>query len=237
MDSDKTTKSHHLWHTASVSETISQLDSNIETGLSHSVSSSRLEKHGENAIQSAQAKSIWRILLAQFTDFMILVLIAAAVVSGVIGEVEDTIAILVILVLNAVIGTVQEYRADRALAMLQKLTTPNIQVMRHGKVELISSQLIVPGDVIFVEAGNVIPADIRLTDTAELQVDEPLLTGESVAADKSDSFAAQKETPLADRKNMAFKGTHVTRGRAQGLVVATGMGTEIGRIAQLLAGE
>ncbi len=170
----------------------------------------------------------------QFTDFMILVLLAAAIVSGVIGEAGDTIAIVVIVVLNAVIGFVQEYRAERAVAALRRMAAPSARVCRDNTWRNLAAAELVPGDLVQVEAGDIVPADLRVLDSDALAVDESALTGESEPVAKAETTLDDPELPLADRRNMAYKGTKVTRGRARGVLVATGMGTELGRIASLL---
>jgi len=175
------------------------------------------------------------LLLAQFTDFMVVVLLVAAVVSGLIGDLIDTLAILVIVLLNAVIGFVQSWRADRAMAALQVLATAQASVLRDGQVQTVPSPALVPGDIVLLEAGNQVPADMRLIDIAQLQVDESALTGESVTvAKQTATLAPADNTALGDQLNMVFKGTTVSLGRARGLVLATGMATELGKVAQLL---
>ena len=173
----------------------------------------------------------------QFRDFMILVLIAAAFISGLLGDATDSIVILVIVLLNAVIGFVQEYRADRALAALQRLSSPHARVLRDGHWYRLSAQDLVPGDVVALEAGNKVPADLRLTEAAALRVDEAALTGESQPVDKRPELTLPAATPLAERLNMAYSGTLVVHGRGQGVVVGTGADTELGRIADQLAGQ
>jgi P-type Ca2+ transporter type 2C len=170
----------------------------------------------------------------QFSDFMILVLLAAAVISGLIGEAKDTIAIIVIVVLNALIGFIQEHRADRAMEALKAMAAPTATVMRGGGIASVPASALVPGDVTLLEAGNIVPADLRLLDSTHLRVDESALTGESIPVEKLSAPIPDATPPLGDRKNMAYKGTTVTYGRARGVVVGTGMATEFGRIAALL---
>ncbi len=191
-------------------------------------------EHGPNALPDAGQRSFWALLLEQFSDFMILVLIAAAVVSGVIGDLVDTLVILVIVVLNAVIGLVQSWRADQALAALQRLSAAQATVLRGSSVQQVPTRALVPGDIVLLEAGNQVPADLRLLHSAQLKVDESALTGESVTVDKHADVLVGAALSLGDRLNMAFKGTTATHGRGRGVVVATGMATELGKVANLL---
>ena len=211
----------------------SKLETN-KSGLAQSEAEKRLEKFGPNALQEKKKKPAWVLFLAQFKDFMILILAAAAVISGIVGDLTDTIIILVILVLNAVLGFVQEYRAEKAMDSLKKLTETQTKVFRDGQLITVPSRDLVPGDVVTLEAGNMVPADLRLIDTFSLKVDESSLTGESVPIDKQNGVLEGENLNPGDQLNMAFKGTLVTNGRATGLVVATGMSTEIGKIASLL---
>ena len=177
------------------------------------------------------------IFLDQFKDFMILVLIAAAFISGIIGEPSDTMAIMVIVVLNAVIGFIQEFRAEKAMAALKKMAAAHAVVLRDHQPTQIPAARIVPGDIILLEAGNVVPADLRLIEGFQLKVEEAALTGESVPVEKHPQSLEDPSLPLGDRKNMVFKGTFVTHGRGKGIAVFTGMETELGRIATLIRDE
>lgn len=206
-----------------------------ETGLSSATVKKRQHRFGRNRLRDVSQRSWVTIAIRQFSDLMILILLAAALVSGFVGEMHDTIAIMVIVILNALIGGVQEYRAERAIAALHLMVTAEAKVLRDGRVRLIDTVDLVPGDVVFLEAGMITPADLRLLESAELQVDEAALTGESVAVEKHSNTLEEAEKLLpGDKSNMTFKGTQVTRGRATGVVVATGMDTELGRIAALL---
>ncbi|MDH3687472.1 MAG: HAD-IC family P-type ATPase, partial [Myxococcales bacterium] len=225
------------WHRLDSAEALERLESDAESGLSDAEAARRLAEAGPNALADARRRSLAAMVIGQFADFMILVLVGAAVVSGVVGEPADTIAILVILVLNAGIGAAQEYRAQRAMAALGRLAAPEARVVRDASVRSVPARELVPGDLVVLEAGNLVPADLRLLEAVELQTDESLLTGESHAVEKAVARLEQPELPLGDRCNLGFKGTTVTRGRGTGLVVATGMETEIGSIARLLAGE
>ncbi|GMQ24573.1 cation-translocating P-type ATPase [Algoriphagus sp. oki45] len=203
-------------------------------GLSSSESQKRLEEFGPNALQEKKKKPAWLLFLGQFKDFMILILAAAAIISGIVGDLTDTIIILVIIVLNAVLGFVQEYRAEKAMDSLKKLTETQTKVFRDGQLAAVPSRDLVPGDVVALEAGNMVPADLRLIETFSLKVDESSLTGESVPIDKQTGVLEGENLNPGDQLNMAFKGTLVTNGRATGLVVATGMKTQIGKIASML---
>jgi len=216
----------------SIEEVQAHLETDLSIGLAHDEASRRQAKHGLNTIREAKPKGPWRILVAQFSDFMIVVLLVAAVIAGVLGEPEDTIAIAVIVVLNALIGFVQEYRAERALAALRQLAAHQARVLRGGEIIMLPALELVPGDVVLVEAGNQVPADLRMGEAAQLRINESALTGESHPAEKH--TAPLEAESLGDRKSMAFKGTLVTYGRGRGIVVATGMQTELGRIAELL---
>lgn len=222
------------WHTVSVAEAISQLGSSRITGLNSVQVEQRIHAHGLNVIQEKQRSSPWRLLLDQFTDFMILLLIGAAIISSFVGDLSDSIFIVVIIVLNATIGFVQAYRADRAIAMLKQLSEANVQVIRNTQVITISASNLVPGDIVVIEAGNIIAADMRLIETHQLKIDESALTGESGSVDKNTLPISTIASPLGDRICIVYKGTIVTYGRGYGLVVTTGMNTELGKIASLL---
>jgi len=221
------------WHQLDAGEVLSKLQSS-EKGLADEDARRRLERFGPNELTEKERKPLWRMFLDQFKDFMILVLIAAAVVAGVIGEISDTIAIAVIVVLNGVLGFVQEYRAEKAMAALKKMAAPSATVIRNGQARSVPADQLVPGDRVILEAGNVVPADLRLTEAVQMQIDESALTGESVPVEKDSAPLEEADPPLGDRKNMAYKGTLVTFGRGQGVVTETGMRTELGRIATLL---
>jgi len=221
------------WHSVSNEQVLERLSTSAD-GLVSAEAQQRLAAQGPNEIEEQQRRPPWRMLLDQFTDFMILVLIAAALISGLIGELTDSIAILVIVFLNAVIGFVQEYRAEQAMAALRRLSAPNTRVRRDGKRLSLPSRELVPGDIVLLEAGDMISADLRLLETRTLQLDESALTGESQVVAKDAGLICEADATLGDRRNMAYKGTLVTSGRGLGVVVATGMVTELGRIATLL---
>ena len=225
------------WHCLNAEQATRSLASDLRQGLVAADALSRLEQFGPNALQEARRRHPLSMLAAQFTDFMILVLIAAAVIAGFVGEPQDAVAIVVIVVLNGVIGFVQEYRAERAMAALKKMANPKARVVRDGRPAMIDADALVPGDLVELEAGNIVPADLRLIELAALKINESALTGESQPVEKRVESLEQADLPLGDRLNLAYKGTIVTLGRARGLVVATGMRTELGKIASLLSGE
>ena len=222
------------WHRLDAGQVAAHLDTELGTGLASAEAGRRLAKHGANELTEGRRRSPWLMLAGQFTDFMIVVLLAAAVVAGIVGEPQDSIAIVVIVVLNAVIGFLQEYRAEKTMAALRRLGAPHARVLRGGQVADIAARDLVPGDVVLLEAGNIVPADLRLVEAARLKVQEAALTGESVPVDKQVKVLATGDASLGDRTNMAYKGTVVTYGRGRGIVAATGMATELGRIATLL---
>ncbi len=222
------------WHRLDENELAQQLESNLQQGLDSGAIKQRQQRYGANRLAEGKGRPLWRMLLDQFRDFMIIVLLAAALISGLVGDVVDTIAIVVIVLLNAIIGAVQEYRAERAMAALKAMAAPLARVVRDGSIEEISAAELVPGDLVLLEAGDVVPADLRLIESASLEVNESLLTGESQGVGKHAEPIAQIELAVADARNMAFKGSQINLGRGRGLVVATGMQTELGKIAQLL---
>ncbi len=225
------------WHCLDADAAAARLDTDPKRGLSPAAAAERHARHGPNELREGRRRHPLAMLAAQFTDFMILVLIAAAVIAGIVGEPKDAIAIVVIVFLNGIIGFVQEYRAERAMAALRSMASPQARVIRDGEPALLAATGLVPGDLVELEAGNIVPADLRLTEIAALKVDESALTGESQPVEKRLAALAGAELPLGDRVNLGYKGTIVTYGRARGLVVATGMGTELGRIAALLSAE
>ena len=189
---------------------------------------------GPNELQEGKKKSIAGMLLAQFKDVMILILLAAAIISGIIGDLTDTIVILIIVLLNAVIGFFQEYRAEKAMQALKQMAVTQAKVLRDGNINWLPATALVPGDVVLLEAGNAVPADVRIIESVNLKIEEAALTGESHAIDKITHSLETDDLPIGDKKNMAFKGTFVTYGRGTAVVIATGMQTELGRIAKML---
>lgn len=224
------------WHLLPLSE-ISLLLDTSPSGLNSLTVSKRLVEYGKNVIEDTKKKTILQMVLHQLTDFMILILIVAAVISGVIGDLMDTIIILVIIILNAIIGFIQEYRAEKAMEALKNMVTSKTRILRDGKLIDLLTTDIVPGDVVALEAGNILPADVRFFETHQVKVDESALTGESQNVEKHPDEMVQTEYSLGDRINMGFKGTAITNGRALAYVVATGMNTELGRIAKMIQTE
>ena len=194
----------------------------------------RLAEYGPNELAEAGVKSPWRILAEQFTSLLIIILIIAAVVSAFLGDYEDAIVIMAIVVLNGALGFRQEYKAEKTMSALRKLAAPVVRVRRAGEVTEVAAADLVPGDVVLLEAGNVIPADARLIHSASLRVQEAALTGESEPVEKIAEALAQPEVPLADRVNMLFMGTSASYGRAEAVIVGTGMDTELGKIAGMI---
>jgi len=224
------------WHQQETGQAIENLKSSLK-GITPDEARKRLDEWGPNEIREKEKKTLLMMFLDQFKDFMILILIAAAVISGIIGDLSDTVAIVVIVVLNAVIGFIQEYRAEKAMATLKKMAAPYAVVIRGGEHATVPAPDIVPGDVVILEAGNVVPADMRLLESAQLKIEEAALTGESVPVEKHTAVIHDASAPLGDRRNMAYKGTFATYGRGTGIVVSTGMGTELGKIATMLQEE
>ena len=224
------------WHRKKIEEVIEELGSS-HNGLSSTDADKLLLEHGPNELVEKKKRTLFLMFLDQFKDFMILVLLAAAVVSGIIGEAADTIAIIVIVVLNALIGFVQEYRAENAMAMLRKMSAQSALVLRDGSPVSVPASQLVPGDLVILETGKIVPADLRLIETARLKVEEAALTGESLPVEKHTEQLPDEPLPIGDRKNMAYKGTTVTYGRGKGIITASGMATELGKIASMLQEE
>lgn len=224
----------NAWHTLDASAVLKKLDTDASKGLTPEEAKQRQQHWGLNTLKQGHQRSAWRILWSQFADFMILILLAAAVIAGVVGEVADSLAIAAILLLNAVIGFTQEMRAEHALAALQQMAAPNTQARRNGKPCCVPSSELVPGDIVMLDAGVQVPADLRLLEASTLQIDEAALTGESVPVTKNSTLMCAGDASIGDRLNMAWKGTLISNGRGLGVVVSTGMHTELGRIASML---
>jgi Ca2+-transporting ATPase len=223
------------WHTLDPQAALNRLGVRGERGLDAATAAARLQENGPNEFLDRGAKSPLRIFAEQFTSLMIGLLIAAAAVSGfILHEWEDALVILVIVVLNAILGFWQEFRAEKALAALKSLSVPLVRVLRDARVRELPAREIVPGDIILIETGNLVPADCRIIEAANLRVQEAALTGEAVAVEKDTSALIEVQLPVGDRRNMLHMGTVITYGRGRAVVTATGMGTELGNIATLI---
>ena len=224
-----------MWFSKSNDDVLKELKVDPKIGLTDEEASARLEKYGENKLKAKPKKSFISLLMGQLKDVLIYVLLAATVVTFAIGEYVDAVIILLVIVLNAVIGVIQEYKAEKAIEALQQMTTPKSLVRRNGDLVEINSEHIVAGDIVIIDAGRYIPADLRLIESANLQIEESALTGESVPSNKDASqIFTNPKTPIGDKSNMAFMSTLSTYGRGEGVVVATAMDTEIGKIAKIL---
>ena len=222
------------WHALTSAQILQQLATPPETGLTSEEAARRLESYGPNQLTEAPGVTFWQMLIDQFKSFVVIMLIVAAVISSLLGDWEEAAAIMAIVILNATLGVVQERRAEQALAALKKLAAPDAQVVRDGQRQSIPSPQLVPGDIVLMEAGNYVPADIRLLEAANLRIEEAALTGESVPVQKDANIHLEEDIPLGDRKNTTFMGTLVSYGRGRGVVVGTGMRTQIGLIAEML---
>jgi len=221
------------WHQTDIPEILRVLDG-TDKGLSGHEAAKRLLSYGSNEIIEGKNKAVWLIFLSQFKDLMIMVLVGAAIISALLGDIPDTIIILAIVFLNAVIGFSQEYRAEKTISALKKLAIPQTLVIRNQKLIHISSTDLVPGDLVVLEAGNIVPADIRLSEVHRLTINESSLTGESASVEKHSHVLDKGDESPDEYSNIAFKGTYITQGRGRGFVVETGMNTQLGKIAQFL---
>ncbi|WP_088349499.1 cation-translocating P-type ATPase [Bacillus cereus] len=226
------------WYSKTKDQTLIDLETNEQNGLTEEIVSERLKQYGSNELATKQKRTLWQRIFAQINDVLVYVLIIAALISAFVGEWADASIIALVVVLNAVIGVVQESKAEQALEALKKMATPKAIVKRNGELKEIPSEHVVPGDIVMLDAGRYIPCDLRLIETANLKVEESALTGESVSVDKDaiyhPSMRSDEQVPLGDQKNMAFMSTLVTYGRGVGVAVETGMNSQIGKIATLL---
>ena len=222
------------WHTADSDEVLRELATDAETGLSTAEATQRLGQYGPNELAEQPMTSPLKVLWEQITDPLVLLLLFAAGISALLGKADSMIAIMAIVILNAVLGVLQERRAERAMAALKQMAAPLVRVRRDGMVKETSTRELVPGDVVLLEAGSVVPADARLIIAANLSVQEASLTGESLPVEKSVTALSKPETPLGDRRNMVYMGTEVTFGRGEAVLVMTGMRTQLGHIARLI---
>lgn len=218
-----------------VQQTLAELDTDSQTGLSDAEAQQRQQQYGKNALPTEEGASWLQLILGQFTDLMVIILLVAAVISFFLGDTKDVIVIMAIVILNALLGVYQEYRAEQALANLSKMQVPLVRVRRNGEIHQISAEDVVPGDIVLLQEGDRIPADGRLIESINLQIDESLLTGESLPVEKSTAIIeTQGSITVGDRTNMAFMGTSVNYGRGEIVVTRTGLGTELGNIASML---
>ena len=228
-------KKEMIFHTMDVEEVIRSLHSSPE-GLAESEVKKRMDEYGPNELEEGNKRSLLMMFLEQFKDFMVIVLIVAAVISATIArELADAAIILFVVILNAVLGVIQENKAEKALAALKKMSSPHVKVRRNGNVKQIKTEELVPGDIVLIEAGDIIPADMRLLESASLKIEEAALTGESVPVEKITDSLEERDLVIGDRKNMAYSGSYVTYGRGVGIITQTGMKTEVGKIAGHLA--
>ncbi len=222
------------WHAMSSTDVLERLETPVESGLSEAEVKARQEKYGPNELQEAPPTSFLEMLWAQINNFVIYMLLGAAIISALLGDYTEAIAIMLIVVLNAIMGIIQESRAEAALDALKKLAAPEAMVLRSGHRISVPSRQLVPGDIVFLEAGNYVPADVRLLEAVNMRIDESSLTGESVSVEKKAETRLEEDIPLGDQKNTAFMGTLVTYGRGKGVVVSIGMNTQLGMIATML---
>ena len=227
------------WFNKEISQVEEELQTNVKEGLTEEQVKANYEKYGMNELKQKKKKSLFVKFLEQFKDFMIIVLIIAAIVSGAVGIAEgegitDTIIILIVVVLNAIIGVVQENKAEKSLEALQKLSAHASKVMRDGKISVVQSRELVPGDLVILDTGDYVPADLRIVESANLKSQEASLTGESVPVDKNTETIKDEKVSLGDRTNMLFSSSLITYGRGKGIVVETGMNTEVGKIAKII---
>ena len=223
------------YYSQDIPGTLAEFGSDANHGISSAEAKKRLDQYGPNALAGKKKRSMFARFMDQFKDLMIIVLLVAAVLSGVVAqEWTDAGIILVVVLLNAVLGVIQEARSEAAIEALKDMSTPSARVRRDGAVIEVPSTDIVPGDVVLLEAGDVVPADLRLLVAKSLKIEEAALTGESVPVEKSNETLQGEDIALGDRINMAYSCTTVTYGRGEGVVVATGMNTEVGNIAKML---
>ena len=230
-----------MWHTKNIKETVKELRTNIKTGLSEEDVKIRQEEFGKNKIEEGKKVSLLVKFLAQFKDFMIIILILAAGISALVsyfegtGDYFDSVIIIAIVIFNGIIGLIQENRAEKSIEALKKMSAPIAKVRRNGKVFTVNGEDIVPGDIVILETGCYVPADIRLINTYNLKIEEASLTGETEAVEKDENILFENEkVALGDRINMAFASTAVVNGHAEGIVTNIGMGTEVGKIANMI---
>jgi Ca2+-transporting ATPase len=231
---DDPSSSSAVWHALETSEIFTNLDTSPEDGLSSDQARARLEKFGPNELAEAQRPGLYRLILDQFNNFIVILLILASIVSALFGDYVEAAAILAIVLLNATFGVIQERRAEQELEALRKLSAPEAHLIRDGHRQSLPARDLVPGDLVLLEAGNYVPADLRLVETANLRILESALTGESAPVEKEAEVVLRQAVALGDRANTAFSGTLISYGRGKGVVVSTGMNTQIGLIATMI---
>jgi len=225
------------WHARAAGDVVTYWQTSLTSGLSTDEAATRLQQFGPNKMRELQKTPWWQRFFAQFQDFMVLVLLAATLISALLSEFTDAITILAIVFINAILGFMQEYKAEQSVLALAKMTAPTGRVLRNGTIQKLPAEVLVPGDLLVLETGDRVAADARLIESYNLEVEEAMLTGESLPVKKAADKVYLPQTPLGDRRNMVYMGTNVTRGRGLALICATGMRTEIGAIADLIAAD
>lgn len=229
-----------MWCTMEVQDIANKLKTNLKTGLSEKEAQDRLAKYGKNQLQEGKKTSFIVKFIEQFNDFMIIILIISAIISAVISYFEhsndyiDSIIIIGIVILNAILGVIQESKAEKSIEALQKLSSPRAKVKRDGAIRSIPSEEIVPGDLVIIETGSYVPADVRLIKTYNLKIEESALTGETIPVEKDSNKILKDTSSLGDMENLAFSTTIVVSGHGEGIVTETGMNTKVGKIAQMI---
>lgn len=227
-----------MWFSRTIEEVLKEMNVSPSTGLSDEEAQKRIEKYGLNKLKGKKKKTVFQLFFSQLKDWLIYVLFAAVIITLFMGEYIDSIIILLVIFINAILGVIQEVKAGKAIEALQKMSSPKALVLRNGQVKEMDSENVVPGDILILDAGRFVSADLRLIETANLQIEESALTGESVPSGKdADKIYEDSQTPLGDRANFAYMSTLVTYGRGKGVVVGTGMNTEVGKIAGILDEE
>ena len=227
------------WFNKTVKETQEELGTDLEKGLSSKKIEEQRQKYGFNELKGKKKDSLLKKFIAQFKDFSIIVLIIAAIVSGIVGVAQgegitDTIIILIVVLLNAIIGVAQESKAEKSLEALKRLSAHAVKVIRNGKEQVIPARELVPGDIVILETGDYVSADLRIIEAVNLKSQEASLTGESVPVEKMSKEISEKEVGIGDRTNMLFSSSLITYGRGRAIVVETGMNTEVGKIAGMI---
>jgi Ca2+-transporting ATPase len=222
------------WYNKEITQAAEELGVDFRTGLPKDEIAKRIQQYGYNELQEGERETLFRKIIKQLKDFLVVILIVASIVSGLVGEISDALVIIAIVIVNAILGVLQEGKAEKALEALKKLSAPNARVCREGHIELVPARDLIPGDVVLLEAGDSVPADLRLIESVNLKVEEASLTGESVPAEKDAQKVFDADMPIGDRVNMAYMSTTVTYGRGKGMVVGTGANTEMGKIAKVI---